>query len=113
MAHLLGHHRLVLREWPDLHVREGACPGGRGQGARAFRGRPRPGEAWSERLGVDGIDAHLMLAVGPRMGGDAGPLMVNLDRPLMTPVDLDGPSRLVSSVTRQAGATFRHSTVAR
>ena len=44
-----------------------------------------------ERLVVPGVDAHLMLAVGPGMGGDEGALMIDLDRPLRAPVDLDGP----------------------
>src|ERR671925_254246 len=92
MAHLLTDQGLIAGQWADSHLREGPRPGGQRQRLRwVRRGRGRRG-APPERLVVPRVYAHLMLAVGLGVGGDEGSLIIDLERPLRAPVDLDGPA---------------------
>jgi hypothetical protein len=91
MAHLLTDQGRIAGPGADGPLRNGPRPGGQRQWRRwVRRGRGRRG-APPERLVVPRGSAPLVLAVDPGMDGEQSAPMIDLDRPLRAPVDLDGP----------------------
>src|SRR5919108_5441345 len=87
MVHLLPEEGVIDGQRAYCHLREHLWPGRRAHRLGALAGVGRA-HCWAERRLMGRLHTALVLAVGPAMGGDEGPLMLDWHRLPRSPLDL-------------------------